>query len=220
MEKCEPGMQKCGACEKKQACEENPYRDRGPELTAQDWYAPLLKDAQALIQQQEQEIKRLRQDKEELLREVNRKVTISVGHGAGWEYYFRKYKGVFGRNSLERAIKRDLKEQLIEFCDDHGYIVYRQENARLIEDGEKLTASMTVLLPQGVERTLPDGIAKIKEEGYHGAGEAADLHGGNDGSAESAAGGQAGNAGGAHAGHCGGREACQCDREEKRVREE
>lgn len=38
MEKCEPGMKKCGACEKKQACEENPYRDRGPELTAQDWY--------------------------------------------------------------------------------------------------------------------------------------------------------------------------------------
>ena len=38
MEKCEPGMQKCGECEKKAACEENPYRDRGPEITEEDWY--------------------------------------------------------------------------------------------------------------------------------------------------------------------------------------
>ena len=184
-------------------------------------YLQLMKDAQALIERQEKELKRLRMDKEELLREVNRKVTISVGHAISNADYYRTIKDTWGERALEKRRKRDLQEQLIEFCDNHGIIVYRQDMMNFVKDDvSRLTASMTVLLPQGVERTFPDGTVKIKEEGYHGAGEAADLHRGNDGSAESAAGGQAGNAGGAYAWHCGGCETCQCDGEEKRVREE
>ena len=220
------GLENCiESIEEAECPEDCPYQrgcwgtDAGQEIDPMN--LQLMKDAQALIERQEKELKKLRMDKEELLREVNRNVTISVGHGISNADYYRTIKNIWGERALEKRRKRDLKEQLIEFCDSHGIIVYRQDMMNFAEDDvSRLTASMTVLLPQGVERTLPDGIVKIKEEGYHGAGEAADLHGGNDGGAESAAGGQAGNAGGAHAGHCGGCEACQCDGEEKCVREE